>query len=361
MRRMGLSRVISRTVVVVFLLACVIGAAYGKPIRIGYVVMGMDHPLFVAMVQGAKDMAAKLNDDVPGGVDLLLYDSEWRQDKQNAAIENYITMGVDAILVNPVTAKEILPAIQKLKAAKIPVIAIDTRPSGTAVDSFISVDHFQGGYILGYRVAQQFKGKGRFAIIWAVGNEQAAQRVRGFEKGLEEGCLIMGYKNQFEDLGKFSGITGPIRETSRQVTESLLIKYPKGKIDFVFGQTDEFALGALQAIKNANRLGDCKVVAMDNNEDMRRAVKSGEILFTTVHLAREIGAAGMDIAVRAARKEFYPPEMLFNFQLVDQENSKYENGWWGDPYKPSFSARLFPEQMAELYDLGKYRYTGPAR
>jgi ribose transport system substrate-binding protein len=308
---------------------------------IGYAVMGYNHPLFQAMMDGARQGA----DDL--GVELDMVDAQFDVNKQIAQIQDFTTRRVDALLVNPVTAKETVPALKQAKAANIPVIAIDTRPVGFEPDAFISMNHYQGGYIIGWRVANDLNCQGRWAPIWAIGNEQAASRMRGFEAGLDEACRVRGLENEFEKEGEYSGITGPLRETSRQIAQTLLTKYPEGELAFIFGQTDEFANGAYLATQAAGR-EDVKIYGMDNNEDMRAFLEEGRnMIATTAHLPVEVGKAAVQTAVNIVDGEPYMKEIQLNFQLIDQENVQFDPGWEGT-YKPSFSEFAFPEQLGVL-------------
>lgn len=312
---------------------------------IGYAVMGYDHPLFQAMMDGTDSAADEL------GVELQKADAQFDVSKQNAQIEDFIAKDVDALLVNPVTAKETVPALEKAREAGIPVVAIDTRPTGFDPDAFVSMNHYQGGYTVGSRVATDLECKGRWAVIWAVGNEQAASRLRGFEAGLDETCRVHGMDNGFEKVGEFSGITGPLRETSRKVTETLLTKYPEGDLDFVFGQTDEFANGAYLATQAANR-EDVKIYGMDNNDDMRNFIAENKnMVATTVHLPVQVGEAAVQTAVDILEDRPYPEEVLLNFRLNDQENVDLDPGWEGS-YEPSFSDFFYPQQLGVLLGEG---------
>jgi ribose transport system substrate-binding protein len=316
-------------------------AAAEDKITIGYAVMGYNHPLFQAMMDGAEQGAKTLN------VDLIRVDAQFDVNKQIGQIEDFITRKVSALLVNPVTAKETVPVLEKARAAGIPVIAIDTRPVGFEPDAFVTMNHFQGGYIIGWKVANDLNCKGRWSAIWAVGNEQAASRMRGFETGMDEACKVRGLDNKFQKEGSYSGITGPLRETSRQIAQTLLTKYPQGDLAFIFGQTDEFANGAYLATQAAGR-EDVRIYGMDNNSDMRDFIKENKnMIATTAHLPVEVGRAAVQTAVNIVRKQPYLKEVQLNFQLIDQANVQYDPGWKGT-YHPSFSAFAFPEQLKVL-------------
>jgi ribose transport system substrate-binding protein len=327
--------------VIVALIAVGTVSAQDDPITIGYAVMGMDHPLFQAMMEGAQTAADQL------GVELIMVDATWNVDTQNAQLEDFIAQQVDVVMVNPVTATETVPTLERVREAGIPIIAIDTRPVGFEPDAFVTMNHYQGGYIMGWQVANDLNCEGRWAAIWAIGNEQAASRMRGFETGLAENCQVRGLENNFEKEGEYSGITGPIREVSRQIAETLLVQYPAGELAFIFGQTDEFANGAYLATQAAGR-SDVQIYGMDNNADMRQFISDGgNMVATTAHLAKEVGAAAVQSAINIVSGEPYLPEVQLNFQLITQDNIGFDPGWEGQ-YSPSFSAFFFPEQLGVL-------------
>jgi ribose transport system substrate-binding protein len=323
------------------------GSVLAEGKTIGYAVMGYNHPLFQAMMAGAQKAAKQLHVNVP------MVDAQFDVNKQIAQIQDFTTRRVDALLVNPVTAKETVPVLKQAHDAGIPVIAIDTRPVGFEPDAFISMNHYQGGYIMGWKVATDLNCRGRWAAIWAIGNEQAASRMRGFEAALGENCRVRGLPDKFEKEGEYSGITGPLRETSRHIAETLLTKYPNGQLAFIFGQTDEFANGAYLAAQAAGR-EDVKIYGMDNNEDMLAFIKEGKnMIATTAHLPVQIGEAAVQTALNILEGKPYMKEIQLNFQLIDQNNVQYAHGWDGTD-KPSFSEFAFPEQLGVLNaSLGK--------
>jgi ribose transport system substrate-binding protein len=315
-------------------------AAQDEPV-IGYAVMGYDHPLFQAMKRGAEQTAQDLE------VNLRAVDGKFDVNRQNSQIENFISQGVDALLVNPVTAKETVPSLEKAKAAGIPVIAIDTRPVGFQPDAFVTMNHYQGGYTIGWRIASDLRCEGRYAVIWAVGNEQAASRVRGFRAGMREFCQVTGQPFNLEEEGDYSGITGPLRDTARKITDTLLTKYSEGELSFVFGQTDEWANGAYLATKAANR-PDVKVYGMDNNDDARAFIaENGNLVATTAHLPVEVGTAAVQVAKDIIDGKPHLPEIQLNFRIVDQENVADDPGWTGS-YQPTFSDFATPQQLSAL-------------
>lgn len=332
---------LSLAVVLTGLIAGVAQAQDGGRPTVGYAVMGYDHPLFQAMMQGAEDQAERL------GMELQAVDGQFDVDRQNSQIEDFISRGVDALLVNPVTATEAVPSLEEAKAAGIPVIAIDTRPVGFEPDAYVTMNHYEGGYTIGWKIAGDQDCEGTYAVIWAVGNEQAASRLRGLEAGMREHCRVTGQPYRLEEVGAFSGITGPLRDTARRITETLLTRYPTDELTFIFGQTDEFANGAYLATQSQNR-EDVLIYGMDNNDDIRQFIaEEKNLMATTVHLPVQVGAAAVATAAAIIEGEPHLSEIQLNFRLDEQSSIELDPGWSGT-YQPSFSDFFYPQQVAGL-------------
>src|SRR4030095_385727 len=96
--------------------------AQAKP-RIALRLKPLTTPFFLAMEKGARQAATRLD------VDLVVQAAEREVDvdKQMQIIENLIQTGVDALCITPSGSKEVVPAIAKANAAKIPVVIVDTR------------------------------------------------------------------------------------------------------------------------------------------------------------------------------------------------------------------------------------------
>lgn len=321
---------------------CLPAASAGAQESMGYSVMAFEHILMgQGQVPGAKRAAEKL------GIKLEVVDAQWDVNRQNAQLEDFIAKGVDAIIVNPVTAKENVPVLQKARDAGIPIIAIDTRPVGFEPEAYVAFDGFVGSYAVGSKAARDMQCKGKYAIIWAVGNEQGASRVRGFKAGLEDTCSKLGLPFNMELEGEYSGASLPLRETARKIAEQLLTRYPKGELNMIWGQTDEWANGAYLATQAAGR-EDVLIYSMDNNPDTRQFIAEGKnFIATTTMPVLEMGAIAVDLAHRILNKQPYKTEILLNQQLVTQENVALDikYGWPDGAHKPTYSIYMFADEF----------------
>ena len=93
------------------------------------------------------------------------------------------------------------------------------------------------------------------------------------------------------------------------VTENLLQAHPNVKA--IFAQNDEMALGAITAVKAAQR--DIIVVGFDGTDEGIKAVESGDLAATVAQQAGMIGEIGIEIARQALSEksvEAYTPVEL---------------------------------------------------
>ena len=147
-------------------------------------------PFWVTMRAGAEAEARRL------GVRLLTLaaDRETDVERQHQIIENLIEQRVDALVVAPAGAKEVVPAVKKANQAGIPVLIVDSdihRPTaaaaGASTVTYIGSDNVAGGRIAGEAVARWLDGQGEVAVLEGTpGHESTDQRRQGFAAALAE-------------------------------------------------------------------------------------------------------------------------------------------------------------------------------
>jgi ABC-type sugar transport system substrate-binding protein len=88
-----------------------------------------------------------------------------------------------------------------------------------------------------------------------------------------------------------------------EVTETILQRYPKaGDFNVIYYMNDEMALGGLQAIKAAGRLGEFKIISVDGEKEALDAVREGEINYEVMFIPDE-QAVAVTVATQLAKGE----------------------------------------------------------
>ncbi len=254
---------------------------------IGLSLSTLGNPFFVDLRDGAKGTAGQLK------VDLVVLDSQNDAAKEASGIEDLIQKKVAVIIINPTDSDAIVPTVKKINAAGIPVITVDRGANGGDVAAHIASDNVAGGKIAAEYVAGRLKGKGNVVMLEGIAGTSAARdRGKGFRDGLQKFPGIKIIASQTADFDRAKGLS---------VMENVL--QAQSKIDAVFAQNDEMALGAVQAIEAANRQKQTFVVGFDATADALVAVKAGKMAATIAQQPKVMGQLAVQVAANILNKK----------------------------------------------------------
>ncbi|MEP6649467.1 MAG: substrate-binding domain-containing protein, partial [Lapillicoccus sp.] len=128
----------------------------GEKIGVTLITKDSNNPFFVAMQNGAKELAAK-----QGNITLTVASGKQEGDDQGQidAIEASIAKGDKGILITPMSTG-VNSAIKKARDAGLFVIALDTPPDpANTVDITFATDNFKAGTLIGQWAEKQMAGK----------------------------------------------------------------------------------------------------------------------------------------------------------------------------------------------------------
>ena len=270
--------------------------------KIGLSISTLNNPFFVSMRSGAQQ-AAKSQ-----GVKLLVSDAQNDSATQQDDVQNFVTQQVDAILVNPVDPKAIVPAIQAANQANIPVLCLDRGASGGKVETLIASNNVKGGEIAGQEMLK-LVGSGSIAQLEGIpGTDPARDRGQGFQQAINGQSAVKLVASQTANFDRAQGLN---------VTENILQANPG--IKGIFAQNDEMALGAVRAL--GGKAGtDVKVVGFDGIEDALKAIQSGKMNATVAQQPDKIGSLGVQNAMEVIDGKSVPKNIPVEVKLVTKEN-----------------------------------------
>jgi ribose transport system substrate-binding protein len=278
------------------------GGNGGGGAKIGLSISTLNNPFFVSMRSGAQQAAKDQ------GVQLLVADAQNDSATQQDDVQNFVTQQVDAILVNPVDPKAIVPAIQAANQANIPVLCLDRGASGGEVETLIASDNVKGGMIAGEEMLE-LVGSGNIAQLEGIpGTDPARDRGQGFEQAISAQDDVELVASQTANFNRAEGLN---------VTENILQANPE--IKGIFAQNDEMALGAVRAL--GGRAGsDVKVVGFDGIEDALKAIQSGKMNATVAQQPDKIGSLGVENAMKVIDDRSVAKNIPVEVKLVTKDN-----------------------------------------
>lgn len=264
--------------------------------KIGLVISTQNNPFFVTLKEGAEGKAKDLGDE------LIVLDSQNDPSKELANVEDLLVKGIDVLLINPTDSDAVVSAVRAANRQKVPVVTLDRAANKGKVVSHVASDNVLGGEMAGNYIIEKLGGKGKVVELEGIpGTTAARNRGQGFNKSAKGKLDIVA--KQPADFDRTKGLT---------VMENILQAQPE--IDAVFAHNDEMALGATKAIEATGR--NIMVVGFDATDDAVAAVKAGNLAATVAQKPAEIGAKGVEIADKIAKKEEVPANVPVALELI---------------------------------------------
>jgi ABC-type sugar transport system substrate-binding protein len=236
-----------------------------KKLTVALSVPGLSFPFFVFMESAVKDEAQKL-----GNIDIVTLDGQNQVPKQTADLEAAIAKKVDGVLVSPITADAMAPAVKEVVDAKIPVATIDRTVFNVNTLAHVGADNVLGGEQQGKALLQLFpNGATIFEIQGTPGATPAIDRSKGLHNIIDSHKEI---KVACQQTGEFT------RDKGLTVAENCLGATPKP--DAIISANDDMAFGIAEALKSHNLAGKTILIGYDALPESLAAVRDGSFYGT---------------------------------------------------------------------------------
>ncbi len=287
------------------------GGAARKTVKVAVIPKGTTHEFWKSIHAGAVKAERELE-----GVEIVWRGPQREDDRaqQMGLVENFVSTGIDAIVLAPLDDRALAAPVRLAMAQGIPVVVIDSGLEGkvgTDFAAYVATDNHRGGALAGEHLGQLLGGKGRVLLLrYQEGSASTDLRERGF----------------IEAIGKLPGITlidpkryaGATRELAQQASENLL--EADSTYDGVFCSNESATFGMLLALRARNLAGKVKFMGFDASPGLIDALERGEVHGLIVQDPVKMGYIGTKVAVAAFRGEDYEIEVDTGVVLVTPEN-----------------------------------------
>jgi inositol transport system substrate-binding protein len=279
------------------------GGGAKRPV-VGVSLLNLSNEFIVLLNQAMDDKARQL------GVQLIVNDAQRSADKQVQQVESFVAQKVDAIILNPCEVEASAPAVDKALAAGIPIINVNSETK-SAPTAFVGSRDEDAGRIAIEYIAKRLGGSGNIVMMHGyMGQAGEIKRSQGAREVLAKNPGLKLLAEQTADWDRAKGMT---------LMENWIQSYGD-RINAVFAQNDEMAMGALMALEQANRKQKTVLVGVDAIADALAAVRDGRLDATIFQDAKGQGSAAVETAVKIIRREPYEKQTLIPFQLVTRDN-----------------------------------------
>ncbi len=281
------------------------GAAFAETYVLGMKGPGAGNPFWAAVEAGAMAKGKEM------GVDVVVLAPPTESDvaAQIAQIEDQIAKGVDGIALAPTDPNALAPVVEAAKAKGIPVVFVDTKGINEGV-TFIGTNNEVGAKLAADFICSKIPSGSEVAILQGIITQSTGKaRADGAKAGLE-GCGLKVVAEQTAEWDRAKGLA---------VTENILTGNPN--IKAIFGSNDNMALGAVEALKNANKLKDVMVVGFDANPDAAASILAGEITASVAQAPMNMGGFGIESLIKLKKGEKLDAWVDTGTVLVDAANA----------------------------------------
>ena len=230
-------------------------------------------------------------------------------DEQKAMVEQVLKDKPDIVIFLPVDDVAMIESVKKLNDAKIPVVLASNPLPGSFV-TYVGADDYEIGYRQARYLFDKLGGKGNIVVIEGVPAAPTnRERLRGYKRAFAEypGIQVLG-----------SGLGNYQQPDAKRVMQKFLAEHPQ--IDAVLSANDGMALGALEALKEANRTSI--VVGINGILPAIKQIEIGAILATVDFNMFKIGCTATRAAVRYLKHEPLPEKVMLPAEVIDKTNYK---------------------------------------
>lgn len=231
---------------------------------IGVSIPAADHGWTAGVVYHAERVAKRLMEAHP---DLnIIVKTSADPGAQANALQDLDTQGIDALVILPTDPDPLVNAIKEIKNKGKFVALVDRAPStndNSVRDLYVAGNNSALGEVAGKYIAETTPDA-EVVVIRGMPIPIDQERQDGFDKGIA-GSNVKILDRQF---GNWS------RDDAFKVMQDYLTKYPK--IDVVWCQDDDMAVGVFEAIEQAKRTDIQYVIAGAGSKDMIKKVMDGD-------------------------------------------------------------------------------------
>ncbi len=275
-----------------------------KPYVVGVSLLNLSNEFIVMLNRAMTSKAAELN------VQLMVTDAQRSPERQIQQVESFISLKVDAVILNPCELEASSPAVDKARAAGIPIVNVnsETRSEPTA---FVGSRDEESARLAMEYIAKRLEGKGNLVMMHGfMGQAAQIKRAQGAREVLSRYPGLKLIADQTAEWDRARAIT---------LMENWIQSYGN-RIQAVFAQNDEMGMGALVALEQAGIKNKVVVTSVDAIADALQAVKAGRLDATVFQDAAGQGSAAVETAIRIVKGEKYEKQLFIPFRLVTADN-----------------------------------------
>lgn len=285
-------------------------SAPGSKGTVGFSAMTLKNPFFSIIADELTKECEKY------GYTVVVHDADDKLENQSKHVDDFIAQGVVAIVLNPVDRIAMGPVIKRANEKGIPVFTCDLEceAEGIIVSGHIGTDNFQGGKLAGTAMIKALGEEGGEVLVLALPEKNSCVlRVDGFKE-------VINAHNAGKESGKIQIVAelpcGGLQDIGFKTTSDALQQHPN--IRGIFAINDPSALGAWQALDQAGKSSQVKLVGFDGQLEGKQAIKEGKIFADPIQFPEQMGRITGENIAKYFRGDIFESRILIETALYDK-------------------------------------------
>jgi inositol transport system substrate-binding protein len=285
-------------------------SAAGKKLKMGVTIEDFNDVFMRYALDQLTDEAKK------NSIEIIAADGKRDPNEQIKQIENFITQGVDAIMIH-VIDQSIAPRITKLCLdAKIPLVYFNRKPDDSALSAgkvvAVASPEVVAGSLEAEFVAKKLGGKGNVAILMgSMGTAPQIGRTQGTKDVIAKNPGMKVVREQTANFARPDAVT---------VVENWLASGVQ--IDAIIANNDEMAIGAVLVLEEKKMKDKVVVTGVDATSDALKFIADKRLDMTVFQNGGAQGRGAVQAALKLINKQSVPTFTAIPFEPVTYENFK---------------------------------------
>jgi len=278
--------------------------------KIAVIPKGTTHAFWKSVEAGAKQAGSEL------GVEIIWKGPLKENDRaqQIQIVEQFITEGVDGIVLAPLDDTALQRPVAEARKKGIPVVIFDSALKGKAGEdfvSFVATNNRKGGEIGGQELARLLGKKGKVVLLrYQEGSASTDEREAGFLEAIR--------KNPGMEVIVDNRYAGATVGEAKEAAMNMLSKLQEA--DGIFCPNESSTFGMLLALRQSNLAGKKKFVGFDTSQPLIEALKKGEIDALVAQNPKKMGYMAVEACVNALRHQPSEKQIDTGVALVTRQN-----------------------------------------
>lgn len=279
-----------------------------KSFKVAYIARAQSDS-FAAWLANEMLAAAEEYDDIT----LDVFDGQADDEKENAAIENAITSGYDAIIVQPNNGEAQRPYVEKIVEAGIVAITTNARIEGIEGSSSVDADPYEQAAVNAKSALEQIPENAKVVVLGGPsGNFHADERRKAWE------AEFFAKRSDVKIVGE--QIANWNKDEAVQYMEDWITS--NDQIDAIISMNDNMTAGALEVVTGKDQFKDILSYGVDGTAEACLLIAEGKMTSTCLQSAIDLAALNLETVHKLLTGEEKQIDTNIEAPLISKDNAE---------------------------------------